>query len=71
MKISRKFNGFVYFIFLFIINLKMLHFLHFKLIMTLLVTCLINTFWNLLINKFSILKLIFFVISGLFVAINP
>ena len=40
--------NFVYFIFLFINGLKkLLHFLHFKLMITLLVTCfIINTFWK-------------------------
>ena len=48
MKISKKFNDFVYFIFPLINGLKkLLHFLHFKFMITLLVTCLIiNMFWK-------------------------
>ena len=48
MKISKKFNDFVYFTFSFINDLKkLLHFLHFKLTKNLLVTCLIiNVFFG-------------------------
>ena len=59
MKISKKFNDFVYFTFPFINGLKkLLYILHFKLMMTLLYrTRLVN-------NKFSNLKLNIFIIAG-------
>ena len=44
MKISKKSNDFVYFPFAFINGLKKLFSLHFKLMTTLLVLCLINIF---------------------------
>ena len=44
MKISKKSNDFVYFPFPFINGLKKLFSLHFKLMTTLLVLCLINIF---------------------------
>ena len=60
MKISKKFNDFVYFIFPFINGLKkLLHFLHFKFMLTLSVTCLIiYIFFGSLVNgAFPSLKL--------------
>ena len=66
MKISKKFNDFVYFIFPIINSLKKLQFLHFKLMITLLVTCPItNIFFGSLVNgTFSYLKLSVFIITG-------
>ena len=67
-KISKIFNDFVYFIFPFINSTKkLLHFLHFKLIITLL-TCLItNIFFESLVNDtFSNLRLNVFIITGSF-----
>ena len=59
MNISKKFKDFAYFIFPFINGLKNLsHFLHFKLMITLSVTCLliINVFLILVNDTFSSLK---------------
>ena len=67
MKISKKFNDFVYFIFSLINGLKkLLHFLHFKFMITLLVICLIiNIFCGSLVNDtFSNWKLNVFIITG-------
>ena len=59
MKISKKFNGFGYFTLTFINGLKKLHFLQFKLMITLLITCLIIniSFGSLVNDTFSNLKL--------------
>ena len=59
MKISKKFNGFVYFTLPFINGLKKLHFLQFNLMITLLITCLIIniSFGSLVNDTFSNLKL--------------
>ena len=67
MKTGKKFNDSVYFVFLFINGLKkLLHFLCFKMMITLLVTCLlINIFFGSLgSDTFSNLKLNVFVITG-------
>ena len=66
-KICKKFNDFVYFSFPLINSLKtLLHFLHFKLMITLLVYSMsINVFFESLVNdKFSNLKLNVFLITG-------
>ena len=65
MKIGKKFGGFVYFILPFINGLKKFHFFHFKLMITLLITCLIikicfgslvnDTFSNMKLNDFIII----------------
>ena len=59
MKTSKKLNDFVCFVFPFTSDLKKLHFLHFQLMIILLVTCLImNIFSGSLVNgTFSKLKL--------------
>ena len=67
MKISKKFNYFVYFIFLFINVLKkLLHFLPFKFMIILLVTCLIIKiyFGGLVNDRFPNLKSNIFIIAG-------
>ena len=62
MKISKKFS-FAYFIFLFINGLKnLLHFLHFKFMITLSVTLIF--FWMFSKSTFSNLKLNVFIITG-------
>ena len=66
MKISKKFNDFVNFIFPFINGLKMLlHFPQLKMMIILLVTCpIVNTIFGSLVNdKFSNLKLNVFIIT--------
>ena len=56
MKISKKFNDFIYFTFSFINSLKKLLHFHFRFMITSLVTCLIiNIFWNF--SKWEILKI--------------
>ena len=67
MKINKEFNDFVYFMFPFTDGFKkLLHFLHFKLMVTLLVTCLtINIIFESFVNDtFSNLKLYVFIITG-------
>ena len=67
MKISKKLNDFVYFTFPFISGLKkLLHFLHFKLRITLVVYNMsyLYYFESLVNEKFSNLKLNFFIITG-------
>ena len=73
MKIRKNTNVFLYFIFPFINGLKKLfYFLHFKLLITLLVTCLIiNIFFESLRNDtFSNLKLNVFIIIFIIICNN-
>ena len=73
MKISKKFNYFVYFIFLFINVLKkLLHFFPFKFMITLLVICLIIKiyFGGLVNDRFTNLNQTFLSLLALFVVTN-